>query len=171
MAALSTAGIIRPFILCRPIRGLLCEFALLVPFYADTFGRRAADIAHIVAELLLTSVRMPFLDHHEFLAFGLFPDPGFGIAFTLVGLAVFAIVGISAQHFSNIARESKLFTDESRLYIAPGKDFAEHSTVVHSAKEYARGEVHTNTVEGFFSIFKRGMRGVYQHCQEKHLHR
>ena len=41
----------------------------------------------------------------------------------------------------------------------------------HSADEYVRGDVHTNTVEGFFSIFKRGMRGVYQHCKEKHLHR
>lgn len=71
----------------------------------------------------------------------------------------------------NISRESKLFTDESRLYITPGKQFAEHSTVLHSHREYARGEVHTNTIEGFFSIFKRGMRGVYQHCGEKHLHR
>jgi hypothetical protein len=43
--------------------------------------------------------------------------------------------------------------------------------VRHSRKEYARGDVHTNTVEGYFSIFKRGMRGVYQHCKEKHLHR
>ncbi len=69
----------------------------------------------------------------------------------------------------NIARESKLFTDESRLY--PGADVAAHETVRHSANEYARGDVHTNTAEGFFSIFKRGMRGVYQHCKEKHLHR
>ena len=41
----------------------------------------------------------------------------------------------------------------------------------HSAGEYVRGDVHTNTVEGYFSIFKRGMKGVYQHCAEKHLHR
>jgi ISXO2 transposase-like protein len=41
----------------------------------------------------------------------------------------------------------------------------------HKADEYVRGEVHTNTVEGYFSIFKRGMKGVYQHCSEKHLHR
>ena len=40
-----------------------------------------------------------------------------------------------------------------------------------SAEEYVRGDVHTNTAEGFFSIFKRGMHGVYQHCSEKHLHR
>ncbi len=69
----------------------------------------------------------------------------------------------------NIARETRLHTDESRLY--PGADVAAHETVRHSAKEYARGDVNTNSVEGFFSIFKRGMRGVYQHCKEKNLHR
>jgi hypothetical protein len=49
--------------------------------------------------------------------------------------------------------------------------FALHETVKHTAKEYVRGDVHINTAEGYFSIFKRGMRGVYQHCREKHLHR
>jgi ISXO2 transposase-like protein len=43
--------------------------------------------------------------------------------------------------------------------------------VRHSAGEYARDDVNTNTMEGYFSIFKRGMRGIYQHCSEKHLHR
>jgi transposase-like protein len=71
----------------------------------------------------------------------------------------------------NIARETRLHTDESRLYTKVGADFAAHETVNHSAKEYARGDVTTNSVEGYFSIFKRGMRGVYQHCGEKHLHR
>jgi hypothetical protein len=47
-----------------------------------------------------------------------------------------------------------------------------HETVNHKAKEYVRpGGIHTNTVEGYYSVFKRGMRGVYQHCREKHLHR
>jgi transposase-like protein len=71
----------------------------------------------------------------------------------------------------NIAREARLFTDESRLYTKVHQQVAEHDTVVHSQDEYVRGEVHTNTIEGFFSIFKRGMRGVYQHCAEKNLHR
>ena len=71
----------------------------------------------------------------------------------------------------NVARESRLHTDESRLYIEVGTEFAAHETVKHSAKEYARGDVTTNTVEGYFSMFKRGMRGIYQHCGEKHLHR
>jgi len=71
----------------------------------------------------------------------------------------------------NIRRESRLHTDESRLYTAPGKSFEAHETVTHSHGEYVRGDVHTNSVEGYFSIFKRGMRGIYQHCSEKHLHR
>jgi transposase-like protein len=71
----------------------------------------------------------------------------------------------------NVHRESRLHTDESRLYPVVGGEFAAHETVNHSAKEYARGDVTTNTVEGFFSIFKRGMRGNYQHCAEKNLHR
>ena len=75
----------------------------------------------------------------------------------------------------NIARESYLYTDESRLYSDADQYFADHATVKHSAGEYVRYEadrtVHTNTVENVFSVFKRGMRGVYQHCDEKHLHR
>ena len=51
------------------------------------------------------------------------------------------------------------------------RHFADHDFVVHSVGEYVRGDVHTNTIEGYFSIFKRGMRGVYQHCNKKHLHR
>ncbi len=71
----------------------------------------------------------------------------------------------------NASRKSKLYTDESRLYTETGKEFAEHETVRHSAKEYVRGVVHTNTIENVFSVFKRGMRGIYQHCGEAHLHR
>jgi transposase-like protein len=75
----------------------------------------------------------------------------------------------------NISRESRLHTDESNLYPDVGALFQGHSTVKHTAGEYVRyddGEiVHTNSAEGYFSIFKRGMRGVYQHCKEKHLHR
>lgn len=71
----------------------------------------------------------------------------------------------------NIDYETRLHTDESRLYVKVGQNFASHETVVHSKKEYARGDVNTNSVEGYFSIFKRGMKGNYQHCAEKHLHR
>ena len=71
----------------------------------------------------------------------------------------------------NIHHESRLHTDESRLYTGAEMFFADHETVNHTAKEYARSDVHVNSAEGFFGVFKRGMRGVYQHCSEKHLHR
>jgi transposase-like protein len=71
----------------------------------------------------------------------------------------------------NILRRSTISTDEAGWYTEVGKEFAEHLTVVHRRKEYGRGRATTNTVEGYFSVFKRGMKGVYQHCAEKHLHR
>jgi transposase-like protein len=73
--------------------------------------------------------------------------------------------------FGNADTKSKLMTDDRRSYPAIGRRFVSHGTVNHSAEEYVRGDTHTNTVEGFFSIFKRGMVGVYQHCEEQHLHR
>ena len=64
-----------------------------------------------------------------------------------------------------------MMTDQAQYYKHAFGGFAGHEMVDHSKEEYVRGEAHTNTAEGFFSIFKRGMRGVYQHCNEKHLHR
>jgi transposase-like protein len=72
---------------------------------------------------------------------------------------------------ANLDRETHLMTDEATAYRYAKHHFIAHSHVNHSADEYVRGNIHTNTIEGFFSIFKRGMRGVYQHCGEKHLHR
>jgi transposase-like protein len=71
---------------------------------------------------------------------------------------------------TNIAKESHVMTDDGRQYYRMRQWF-KHDVVNHSRGEYGRGEVHTNTIEGFFSIFKRGMKGVYQHCAKKHLHR
>jgi transposase-like protein len=71
----------------------------------------------------------------------------------------------------NIEREARIATDEAGQYKHLNKDFAEHVAVNHNADEWRRGEFHTNSVEGYYSIFKRGMKGVYQHCSEKHLHR
>ncbi|MFY9640115.1 MAG: IS1595 family transposase [Rhodomicrobium sp.] len=71
----------------------------------------------------------------------------------------------------NLSWESTLMTDEAALYGTIGREFKAHFTVEHGKDEYVRGTCHTNTLEGFFSIFKRGMKGVYQHCDEKHLHR
>ena len=66
---------------------------------------------------------------------------------------------------------ARLHTDESKLYRVVGRDFAAHETVNHAKKEYVRGDVTQTRLKATFSIFKRGMRGVYQHCDEKHLHR
>jgi transposase-like protein len=91
---------------------------------------------------------------------------------------------------ANIAKEGHLMTDEHQSYKEVGRDFASHDAVNHSKDEYVRywnevtnklrpdgrpvvetTTITTNTVEGYYSIFKRGMKGVYQHCAEKHLHR
>ena len=75
---------------------------------------------------------------------------------------------------ANISREARFMTDEAKMYRKIGREFAQHGTTVHTAFRYVDFEdrtIHTNTVEGAFSIFKRGMRGVYQHCAEHHLHR
>jgi transposase-like protein len=79
---------------------------------------------------------------------------------------------------NNVAREAQVMTDAAALYRGMNKQgyFASHDRIDHSKKEYARyvsgrAVIHTNTVEGYFSVFKRGMRGIYQHCKERHLHR
>lgn len=72
----------------------------------------------------------------------------------------------------NVDRATELHTDESPIYIRPGNEFKTHKTVNHSRLEYVRKDgVTTNRVENYFSVFKRGMRGIYQHCKEKHLQR
>jgi transposase-like protein len=88
----------------------------------------------------------------------------------------FYIDGTSAKDVlpilkANIAKEATVMTDEAGQYTNLNEEFARHEFVVHSAEEYVRGDVHTNNFEGFYSVFKRGMKGVYQHCREKHLHR
>ena len=77
----------------------------------------------------------------------------------------------------NTAAESHVMTDEANRYTRFGEDFAGHGVVDHSRDEYGYTDrqtgmkINTNTIEGYYSIFKRGMKGVYQHCGEKHLHR
>ena len=71
----------------------------------------------------------------------------------------------------NIAKEAFLMTDEASHYTLVGGEFVGHGVVRHTRGEYVIGDIHTNTIEGFFSIFKRGMKGVYQHCGHNHLHR
>lgn len=75
---------------------------------------------------------------------------------------------------ANIAKEAILMTDEAHRFQSIGKAFAGHETVNHAKDEYVRKgtpTITTNTVENYFSVFKRGMKGIYQHCAKKHLHR
>ena len=62
-------------------------------------------------------------------------------------------------------------TDDAGQYRPIGKEFASHETVNHGIEEYVRGNAHSNTVEGFFSILKRGVTGIYHHVSEAHLSR
>jgi transposase-like protein len=86
-----------------------------------------------------------------------------------------SVADINPIVHANIARETKIMTDQGASYPIVCGPFASHDTVNHAKDEYVRREgeklVTTNTVEGYYSIFKRGMKGVYQHCGEKHLHR
>jgi hypothetical protein len=90
-------------------------------------------------------------------------------SFHIDNASIASIVPILRQ---NISRESALMTDAAQHYKAAHKEFkGDGGRVHHEREEYVRGHIHTNTVEGYYSIFKRGMKGVYQHCKEKHLHR
>ena len=96
-----------------------------------------------------------------------------GSARSFVGDAVNAktIVPILQE---NIDKEARVLTDDAGQYHYLKDHFADHQVVSHSAGEYVSREdrtVHVNCAEGFFSIFKRGMKGVYQHCKKQHLHR
>jgi hypothetical protein len=72
---------------------------------------------------------------------------------------------------NNARRQSTIMTDEAQTYMGVGWHFSRHVYVKHSEQEYVRGDAHTNTVEGFFSILKRGLYGTYQHVSEAHLYR
>lgn len=71
----------------------------------------------------------------------------------------------------NVDKKSIIMTDEFRSYRGLSKEFAGHETVEHGVREYVRGSVYTNTAESFFSVMKRGIKGVYQHESKQHLHR
>jgi transposase-like protein len=78
---------------------------------------------------------------------------------------------ISAVLNRQISKQARLMTDGAGFYIKPGKAFKSHESVNHDMKEYVRGDVTTNAVEGYFGILKRGLGGVYQHVSPEHLHR
>jgi transposase-like protein len=72
---------------------------------------------------------------------------------------------------AQVSRKSSLMTDEGGQYFHVGKEFDRHETINHSADEYVRGDAHTNTIEGYFSILKRGIIGTYHHVSQQHLKR
>ena len=80
--------------------------------------------------------------------------------------------GVRSALVNHVSRDARLMTDESYLYRSVGKLFAGgHESVKHSIREYVRGDVHTNTIEGFFSLLKRGVYGTFHSVSKKHLHR
>jgi transposase-like protein len=92
------------------------------------------------------------------------------------GVRAFHVPSATAQSVRKVLNEnadkaSHLMTDDARHYGKLGREFAEHSTVNHTEKEYVRGDTHTNTIEGFFSILKRGLVGTYHHVGPQHLQR
>lgn len=88
----------------------------------------------------------------------------------------FHIASVNASTLESVLKAqvspaARLMTDEATYYKKPGKHFAAHETVAHSKKEYARGDVTSNTVEASFSILKRGLIGTFHSVSEKHLQR
>lgn len=101
-------------------------------------------------------------------------DRSTGRATSIVFTEAFNAENVSKLLYTRVDRKSRLLTDEAQAYKKPGKQFAKHVHVAHARGEYVKREdptAHTNTIEGFFGIFKRGMRGIYQHCGQQHLAR
>ena len=89
-------------------------------------------------------------------------------SFHVSGTAAADLLPVIKVH---VSPETRVMTDEAGQYSRLNKFFAAHDFTNHSAGEYVRGDVHINTAEGYYSVFKRGMVGIYQHCREHHLHR
>jgi hypothetical protein len=73
--------------------------------------------------------------------------------------------------FGNVDLSARMMTDEHPVYGGAFDEFASHESVKHGMREYVRGDVHTNTVESFFGLLKRGVMGTYHHVSKRHLHR
>ncbi|MCH7806460.1 MAG: IS1595 family transposase [Proteobacteria bacterium] len=106
--------------------------------------------------------------HHKMAVLTLLERGGKARSFHVKNATLKGIMPVLRIHLN---RESAVMTDDATYYRNLYMIYKSHDAVAHSRGEYGRGEIHTNTIEGFFSIFKRGMRGVYQHCAEHHLHR
>ena len=106
--------------------------------------------------------------HHKLVVLSLVERGGDVRSFHIDGAHLSRVKPLIDQHMD---KASTLNTDESNLYKRVGREFTAHGVVNHRKREYVKGTASTNTLEGFFSVFKRGMVGVYQHCDERHLHR
>jgi len=78
---------------------------------------------------------------------------------------------LHAAIHANVEKSADIMTDDAQAYSGLRPFFGSHETVNHSAKEYVRGNVHTNTAEGFFANLKRGIHGTFHHVSKGHLHR
>jgi transposase-like protein len=106
--------------------------------------------------------------HHKHAIFALVERKGQVRAFHIPTVTGDTLRPILRKHASHL---STVYTDESHVYDKLAHDFYEHDSVSHKSSEYARGPVSTNTVEGYFSILKRGLIGTYHHVSEAHLQR
>lgn len=104
--------------------------------------------------------KRPSAYRHKFAVLTLVERDGSARSFQIERAKSSTVVPVVSK---NVSHEATVMTDGAKHYTRMKIWFADH--------EYVRGDVHTNTVEGYFSIFERGMKGVYQHCSEKHLHR
>ena len=105
---------------------------------------------------------------HKHAIFAVVERNGRARSFHVANVTAKTLAPILAQH---AAKSADLMTDDAPVYDKLGKPFARHESVKHSRGEYVRGDAHTNTVEGFFSILKRGLNGIYHNVSEAHLHR
>ncbi len=97
------------------------------------------------------------------------PEGAKSRSFHVSGTSAADLLPIIKAHVNN---GSHIMTDEAGQYANINKHFAGHDYTTHSKGEYVRdGYIHTNTAESYYSVFKRGMQGIYQHCGEQHLHR
>ena len=106
--------------------------------------------------------------HHKHAIFALVERKGQVRSFHIPSVTGENVRGILRAHASHL---STVYTDESHVYHKLARDFYEHDSVSHKTGEYARGPVSTNTIEGYFSILKRGLIGTYHHVSEAHLQR
>ena len=154
--------------LAHRIREAMRDGSVITPFGAD--GGIVEVDETFIGHLKGTKKRAAY--HHKMKVLALV-DRDTGKARTMV------IDGVTAAHLmpiinANVAREATIMTDEHFAYNPVRTLYAAHGTTAHKRGVYVdpvNPEIHSNTVEGYFSIFKRGMKGVFQHCGEQHLHR